>query len=299
MVLGRITVKRVAKWSAGRAAVIRAVAPTGTDSSPCLRLRLPPHCPASGSSTPPGTTGTSPPATLERQITALARSCEIVPLAGLRARLSEQRTPAKPLVALTFDDGFSNVVRHALPVLRRYGVSATLFPVTAHVGSDEPMGFDRWAVANQARVERDAWRAVTWSELETWVAAGMELGAHSHRHLNGRDCGTGRALRGGASLAGGTHETASGRRRVARTPIRMAARGSATCPSHTARRLAPPVSSRRSRQTSVSSTQGPIRTHSPGWRRTRWTRRRCSAPRRAGALAPYAILDRLRRADRA
>ena len=297
MVLGRITVKRVAKWSAGRAAVIRAVAPTGTNSSRACVFVYHRTAPV-GLVDPSRDDWNVSPATLERQITALARSCEIVPLAGLRARLSEQRTPEKPLVALTFDDGFSNVVRHALPVLRRHGVSATLFPVTAHVGSDEPMGFDRWAVANQARVERDAWRAVTWSELETWVAAGMELGAHSHRHLNGRDCGTdelyAEARRSREALtsrfgseAGRSYAYPYGSTRLGHVPFayREAARAAGF-------------------EQAVTTDLGLVDAAADPYALPRLEAHPLDSPavlraKARGALAPYTILDRLRRADRA
>ncbi len=57
--------------------------------------------------------------------------------------LSDRRIPVVPLekvrnvpngVAITFDDGFSNFIEHALPLLQRYGFPAAVFAVTRYVG---------------------------------------------------------------------------------------------------------------------------------------------------------------------
>ena len=37
-------------------------------------------------------------------------------------------------VAITFDDGFANLYTHALPVLQRYGLRATVYIITGMVG---------------------------------------------------------------------------------------------------------------------------------------------------------------------
>src|SRR5437764_272682 len=41
--------------------------------------------------------------------------------------------PARPIV-LTFDDGFADFHTHALPVLYRYGFTATLYVTTGFIG---------------------------------------------------------------------------------------------------------------------------------------------------------------------
>jgi peptidoglycan/xylan/chitin deacetylase (PgdA/CDA1 family) len=83
-------------------------------------------------------------------------------------------------VALTFDDGFRNFNRHALPVLREYGFPATVFVVSERCG-----GWNDWVQPDGIpRLELMGWR-----ELEEVAAAGVELGAHTatHPHMNGLD----------------------------------------------------------------------------------------------------------------
>jgi peptidoglycan/xylan/chitin deacetylase (PgdA/CDA1 family) len=132
------------------------------------------------------------PAVFEKQIASLASFAEIIALSEIPSRLAMASTakPAKPLVCLTFDDGFANFFSEALPVLRRYGALATLSVVTKYVGSDEPMPFDRWSRQNRDRVSASVWRAATWDEIEQCVSSGLvTIGSHSHEHKIGSDCG--------------------------------------------------------------------------------------------------------------
>ncbi|HYE16425.1 MAG TPA: polysaccharide deacetylase family protein [Pyrinomonadaceae bacterium] len=129
------------------------------------------------------------PETFERQVAALAEFAEIVPLLELPGRLRDPAPGRRPLVSLTFDDGYASFHRHALPVLKRYGAHATAFVVTGTVGRDGPQPFDRWARKNTARTRPEDWRAMTWEELEDCVTSGLvTVGAHSHLHLRGSLC---------------------------------------------------------------------------------------------------------------
>lgn len=126
------------------------------------------------------------PEVFERQIAALSEFAEIVPLPELPERLI--KPAAKPLVCLTFDDGYANFFSDALPVLKRYNAPATLCVVTGIIGSTDPAPFDKWAVVNSDRVTSGAWRPLNWDELEKCVASGLvTIGAHSHRHLRANE----------------------------------------------------------------------------------------------------------------
>lgn len=130
-----------------------------------------------------------PPAAFEQQIAALREVAQIVPLPELPARLANATAGDKPLVCLTFDDGFASVLRYALPILERYHAPATLFLVTKYIGFPAPLPFDRWSRKNCRRVPRSHWRALDWPELDACLASGLiTIGAHSHQHLDAREC---------------------------------------------------------------------------------------------------------------
>ncbi len=129
------------------------------------------------------------PRLFERQIAALSEYAEIIPLCELPRRLKHKSEQAKPLVCLTFDDGYASFYTEVLPVLKRYHAPATAFVVTGMIGDTEPMPFDKWSRKNRTRLQADVWRAMDWNELETCLASGLvTIGAHSHTHPRGSQC---------------------------------------------------------------------------------------------------------------
>lgn len=77
----------------------------------------------------------------------------------LRAALAWAAT--RDDVRITFDDGNASDVRHALPLLREHGLTATFFVVAARIGEPEFLS------AGEVVALRDA---------------GMEIGCHGMRH---------------------------------------------------------------------------------------------------------------------
>jgi peptidoglycan/xylan/chitin deacetylase (PgdA/CDA1 family) len=128
------------------------------------------------------------PSNFERQARWLAEETECVPLEQLFAKIRSGQ-PGKPLVALSFDDGFANFHQNVLPVLRRYRLPATLTVVTRFVGSSTPFPFDLWGEHVLSKIPDIAWRPITWPELEECVASGcVSVGSHSHNHLMASHC---------------------------------------------------------------------------------------------------------------
>jgi len=97
-----------------------------------------------------------------------------VSLAALHRHLAESvPLPSRPVV-LTFDDGYEDNLTTALPILREYGMTGTVFVISGWVGR-----MNEWE-AGQPRC-----RLMTWEQLAEWHRAGMEIAAHTmtHPHL--------------------------------------------------------------------------------------------------------------------
>ncbi len=83
-----------------------------------------------------------------------------------------KRLPDKPVI-LTFDDGFADFYTHALPILKCYDFTGTLYISTAFVESTS-----YWL----KHVGETTRPMLNWDQLAEISAAGIECGAHSHSH---------------------------------------------------------------------------------------------------------------------
>jgi peptidoglycan/xylan/chitin deacetylase (PgdA/CDA1 family) len=79
------------------------------------------------------------------------------------------------VAAITFDDGFQNVLENAAPVLDEFGFTATNYFVANQVG-----GHNAWDHA--LGVARTPLMSV--SELREWATLGHEVGAHTLDHVH-------------------------------------------------------------------------------------------------------------------
>lgn len=151
----------------------------------------------------------------DRQMTLLKRWFRILPLNQAVRRLRDETLPARA-ACITFDDGYADNAELALPVLRRHGLHATFFiasgyldggrmwndDVIAHVRRSAQgtpaqrraaidrllqqfkyLPFDERLAAVAAlhppRGEELMMRA---DQVRALLAAGMDIGAHTHRH---------------------------------------------------------------------------------------------------------------------
>lgn len=78
-------------------------------------------------------------------------------------------------IALSFDDGYRNLLDGALPVLRAAGFSATVFVVAGRCGGD-----NRWPGQPSSIPTLEL---LDWGHLEQLLAAGWEIGSHGLDHL--------------------------------------------------------------------------------------------------------------------
>jgi peptidoglycan/xylan/chitin deacetylase (PgdA/CDA1 family) len=74
---------------------------------------------------------------------------------------------------ITFDDGYENNVRCALPILKRFGFSSTCYVVAGAVGQQ-----NSWDAA-QGIVQVPLMDA---AQLQRWVDGGQEVGSHTLTH---------------------------------------------------------------------------------------------------------------------
>jgi peptidoglycan/xylan/chitin deacetylase (PgdA/CDA1 family) len=93
------------------------------------------------------------PDVFEKQVAYLKKHFEIVALGSLGERRPTGKH-GKDLVALTFDDGYRDNYLHAFPVLREYGVPATVFLATGYIDTGCLLWYDRlaWILSNAASV---------------------------------------------------------------------------------------------------------------------------------------------------
>jgi peptidoglycan/xylan/chitin deacetylase (PgdA/CDA1 family)/CelD/BcsL family acetyltransferase involved in cellulose biosynthesis len=80
-----------------------------------------------------------------RQMRFLAKHYRVVSLGSLLEHLNSDST--ETVVAVTFDDGYQDNYNNAFPILRDYGIAATIFLTTGSIDSDEPLWFERLAEA--------------------------------------------------------------------------------------------------------------------------------------------------------
>lgn len=112
---------------------------------------------------------------------SFARQMALLRLLGYRGVSMSELEPylrgekTSKVVGITFDDGYRNNLQHALPVLQRNGFSATCYavsePFEGRNAWDEGMGMPQKPL-------------FTPDDMRAWVAAGMELGAHTRHHAD-------------------------------------------------------------------------------------------------------------------
>jgi peptidoglycan/xylan/chitin deacetylase (PgdA/CDA1 family) len=110
------------------------------------------------------------PARFEKQLRWLRRTgrtgASVSQLLAARERFDARR-----LVGLSFDDGYADFIEYALPLLQRYGFTATMFVPADQLGKD-----------NDWDPEGPRKRIMTADELRQIADAGIEIGSHGFRH---------------------------------------------------------------------------------------------------------------------
>lgn len=99
----------------------------------------------------------------------LSNEYEVVSLPELVRGLEERRTPANGSVAITFDDGYSEISGYVAETLNKYGLTATFFVITGFIDGE---------------VEGARGPYVSWDELRSMDTGGFSIGSHSVSHVS-------------------------------------------------------------------------------------------------------------------
>ena len=136
-----------------------------------------------------------PETAFREQVRWLAEQCEVVTLdEGQRRLRADEVDGSKPLVAVTFDDGYADNARIAAPLLEEAGLRATFFVTTGFVGGRDLMWFDRavLAIGSAAPGEVRACARRHWidesalpagDEVRDWLAALKKLAPSQRARL--------------------------------------------------------------------------------------------------------------------
>jgi len=94
------------------------------------------------------------PENFENQIRYLSQNFEVLSLGDLVNLVRLGAVPDKA-AAVTFDDGYRDNYVHALPILKKYDIPATVFLATGHIGTGEVFWWDEvWYALCHSATER-------------------------------------------------------------------------------------------------------------------------------------------------
>ncbi|NRF66439.1 polysaccharide deacetylase family protein [Aquincola sp. S2] len=112
------------------------------------------------------------PANFAAQLDWLARNdYQVLKLSQVAGFLAGREPLPRRSVVITIDDGYESVYRHAWPLLKKHGFTATLFVYTDFIGAAD---------------------GLSWAQLQEMAASGViDIQAHSktHRNLTDRSAG--------------------------------------------------------------------------------------------------------------
>lgn len=115
----------------------------------------------------------------ERQIQYLTREYNVLTLDELAQYIHEHKPLPKRAVVITFDDGYKDNYTYAYPILKKYGVPATIFVTTGYIGGGNLFWWDkvRYVIQHTAhkRIELDGLGAFSLSSTTERLRAILRI----------------------------------------------------------------------------------------------------------------------------
>jgi peptidoglycan/xylan/chitin deacetylase (PgdA/CDA1 family) len=87
----------------------------------------------------------------------------------------KQEIDGSKRIAITFDDGYESVYKYAYPVLKQYGIPATVFVLPAFTGK-----YNTWDVNWGGQKLRH----LNWDQIDQLINDGWQIGSHGMHHLD-------------------------------------------------------------------------------------------------------------------
>ncbi|HQF14366.1 MAG TPA: polysaccharide deacetylase family protein [Thermogutta sp.] len=106
----------------------------------------------------------------------LRRHAEVVSLHEIQARLISGNRESRPCVAITFDDGYADNLREAVPLLLEARMPFTFFVTVTNLLQNRCFAHD----LDQGQ----SWRLVSPRELRELADSGVEIGSHGLTHAD-------------------------------------------------------------------------------------------------------------------
>jgi peptidoglycan/xylan/chitin deacetylase (PgdA/CDA1 family) len=119
----------------------------------------------------------TPPELFDHHVAWLSNHCELVRL----SELPVARTGTRPLVSITFDDGYADNHELALPILAKHGAVATFFVTTGLLNGEESVATRMQRLWGCGRNDV---KSLDRGQIMELIEAGMEVGSHTHTHPN-------------------------------------------------------------------------------------------------------------------